>query len=91
MKSQLQDVICEQQSRLTHRGLLRLTNPWHGKRKRETTCSRRCDEVQRLLMHTAFKMLISSEGTAWTVFDAFSQDHGVTQVRRDCRRSPASR
>lgn len=55
--------------------------------KKETACSRRCDEAQRMLMHTAFQMLKSSEGTARAAFDVFSRDHGVTQVRRDCRRS----
>lgn len=78
-------MICKQRRCLTHHGLLWLTNPWHG--KRATACSRQCDEEQRMLMHTAFPMLISFEGTAWAAFNAFLQDHGVTRVGRDCRRS----
>ena len=78
---------CKQRSHLTHHGLLCLTHPWHRKRKRETGCSRHFKEVQRMLMCTAFQMLISSEGTAWVALNAFAQDHGVTPVGRDCRRS----
>lgn len=57
------------------------------KEKGETACSRRCDEVQRMLTHTVFHMIRTSEGTAWAAFNAFSQGHGVTQVGRGCRRS----